>query len=145
MCPGFESLIRHHFLHPLESPAVQLVKCLLLAAALLAPAAHAQLRSVPADAKPGTLRHLQDMIVELDGKPARLSPGAQIRDRFNRLVLPTSLADKVVVKYLTDATGMVHRVWILTPEEVAEIPKPKPEPKKDEKKDAKKDDEKAQD
>ena len=149
MCPGFESLIRHHFLHPLESAAVQLVKCLLLAAALLAPAAHAQLRTVPADAKPATLRHLQDMIVELDGKPARLSPGAQIRDRYNRLVLPTSLADKVVVKYLTDATGMVHRVWILTPEEVAEIPKPKPkpkpEPKKDEKKDEKKDDGKAKD
>jgi hypothetical protein len=138
VCPGFESLIRHHFFHPLESPAVKLVKCLVLAAALLAPAAQAQLRTVPAEAKAGSLRHLQDMIVELDGKPARLSPGAQIRDTFNRLVLPASLVDKTTVKYLKDPTGMVHRVWILSPEEVAQIPKPKPPVKKDEKKDEEK-------
>jgi hypothetical protein len=124
---------------------VQLVKCLVLAAVVFASAAHAQLRAVPANAKPGTLRHLQDMIVELDGKPARLSPGAQIRDTFNRLVLPASILDKTTVKYLNDASGMVHRVWILSPEEIAQLPKPKPPAKKDEKKDAKKDDEKAKD
>jgi hypothetical protein len=118
---------------------VQPVKWFLLAAAALAFAAHAQLRTIPAEAKPASLRHLHDMIVELDGKPARLSPGAQIRDPYNRLVLPTSLAAKTVVKFLPDPSGMVHRVWILSPEEVAQIPKPKPAPKKDEKKDAEKD------
>jgi hypothetical protein len=45
----------------------------------------------------------------------------------------------VVVKYLTDAGGMVHRVWILTPEEVAQLPKPKPKPKPEPAKDEKKD------
>ena len=111
-----------------------------MAAAALAFAAHAQLRGIPAEAKPATLRHMQDMIVELNGKPARLSPGAQIRDPFNRLVLPASLAAKTVVKYQADASGMVHRVWILSPEEVARIPKtlPAPAPKKDEKKDEEK-------
>ena len=97
-------------------------------------AAHAQLRAIPEQAKPGVLRHLQEMIVELDGKPARLSPGAQIRDAHNRLVLPASLAEKAAVKYLTDGMGMVHRVWLLSPEEAAELPKPKPAPAKDEKK-----------
>lgn len=111
---------------PIESPAVQLVKYLLLALAIMAFAAHAQLRSIPADAKPGTMRHLQDMIVELDGKAVRLSPGAQIRDAANRLVLPTAVASKTVVKYLVDATGMVHRVWILSKEEVVRMPKTLP-------------------
>jgi hypothetical protein len=53
-------------------------------------------------------------------------------------VLPASLVDKTTVKYLKDPTGMVHRVWILSPEEVAQIPKPKPPVKKDEKKDEEK-------
>jgi hypothetical protein len=106
---------------------VHLLKCLVLVcAAALAALAHAQLRTIPADAKPATLRHVQDMIVELDGKLVRLSPGAQIRDSFNRLVLPTALASKTSVKYATDASGMVHRVWILSPEEAARLPKPQP-------------------
>jgi hypothetical protein len=91
----------------------------LLAALLAAGPAGAQLRSIPDTAKRGELRHLQDMIVELDGKQARLSPGAQIRDAHNRLVLPASLAGKTPVRYLPDASGMVHRVWILTPQEAA--------------------------
>jgi hypothetical protein len=105
---------------------VQFVKCLIVAAVMLAPAAHAQLRSIPADARPATLRHLQDMIVELNGKPARLSPGAQIRDSHNRLVLPSALAHSTVVRYQVDAVGMVHRVWILSREEVAQTPRTLP-------------------
>jgi hypothetical protein len=100
------------------------LKCLFLAAALLAAcAAHAQVRSIPAEARPATLRHVQDMIVELDGRMARLSPGAQIRDPFNRLVLPVSLAAGARVRYLADASGMLHRVWILSPEEEAKLPR----------------------
>ena len=117
---------------------MQLLRFLAIAGMAAAFAAQAQLRAVPEEAKPGVLRHLQDMIVELNGKPARLSPGAQIRDAHNRLVLPTSLATRTVVKFLPDSSGMVHRVWILSAEEVAQIPKPKPPPRKDEK-DIKKD------
>ncbi|HEX2199257.1 MAG TPA: hypothetical protein VHG88_11650 [Burkholderiales bacterium] len=105
---------------------MQLIKFVLVATLLLAPAAHAQLRAIPPEAKPATLRHLQDMIVELDGKPARLSPGAQIRDPYNRLVLPTALASRTAVRYQVDAAGMVHRVWILTREELARTPKTLP-------------------
>ena len=98
---------------------MRLVKYLLLADAVLAFPAHAQLRSIPPEAKPATLRHVQDMLVELDGKPARLSPGAQIRDPHNRLVLPSALVGKAQVRYVPDAAGMVHRVWILSPAEAA--------------------------
>jgi hypothetical protein len=80
-------------------------------------AALAQLRTIPQEAKRGELRHVQDMLVEIDGKRQRLSPGAQIRDPDNRLVLPVSLSEKSQVKYLLDASGLVHRVWILSAKE----------------------------
>jgi hypothetical protein len=98
--------------------------------------AAAQLRTVPPEAKRGTMSHLQDMIVQLDGKQQRLSPGAQIRDTSNRLVLPVALPPKSDVKYLLDGVGNVHRVWILSPAESAQADreKPKPPAKKDEKK-----------
>jgi hypothetical protein len=113
--------------------------------------AAAQLRTVPPEAKRGTMTHKQEMIVSLDGKDQRLSPGAQIRDTDNRLVLPVALPPKSDVKYLLDAVGNVHRVWILSAAESAQADKEKPKPpakkpaekkkdekKKDEKKDAKK-------
>lgn len=107
----------------------------ILAAALLVNPAAAQLRTIPSDAKLGEIRHLQEMLVELDGKPQRLAPGAQIRDADNRLLLPVSLTEKQSVKYLVDAQGMVHRIWVLTAEERARAekeapPKPGPTPVK---------------
>jgi hypothetical protein len=90
-----------------------------LALALACAAAHADLRSIPQEAKRGEMRHLQEMIVEIDGAPQRLAPGAQIRDAFNRLVLPTAVPPGSTVRYLVDAQGYVRQVWILTPEEAA--------------------------
>ena len=85
-----------------------------------------QLRTIPAEAKRGQMSHLQDMVVAIDGKPVRLSPGAQIRDPDNRLVLPVSLPANSDVRYVADDSGAVHRVWILTAEEKAQAPQPKP-------------------
>jgi hypothetical protein len=96
--------------------------------ACLASAAAAQLRTIPKEAVLGQLRHLESMLVEIDGKPRQLSPGAQIRDPDNRLVLPVSLVEKTQVRYLVDTMGMVHRVWILSAAERAALP-PKPSPK----------------
>ena len=88
----------------------------------------AQLRTIPKEARLGELRHLQDMYVEIDGKSRQLSPGAQIRDADNRLVLPTSLTGKAPVRYLVDGTGLVHRVWILSAQEKAKLPPKLPPP-----------------
>jgi hypothetical protein len=95
----------------------------LLAFAGLSTAATAQLRTIPQEAKRGEIRHLQDMLVEIDGKQQRLSPGAQIRDTDNRLLVPTALPEKSHVKYLFDRAGMVHRVWILSVKEKAQADK----------------------
>jgi hypothetical protein len=88
---------------------------------LLVPAlALAQLRTIPKDAKRGEIRSLGNMDVAIDGKKMRLSPGAQIRDADNRVLVPTALPADVKVKYLLDGQNMVHRVWILSPQEIAQ-------------------------
>ena len=88
--------------------------------------ASAQLRSIPDDAKRAQLRYVREMIVEIDGDRVLLSPGSQIRSVDNRIVLPSSLPqDSLSVKYMTDAGGLVHRVWILSQEEAARPDKKK--------------------
>src|SRR5476651_2610661 len=61
--------------------------------------AYAQLRSIPDDAKRGQLRFVREMVVEIDGTQARLSPGVQIRNTDNRILLPSALPqDSLLVK-----------------------------------------------
>jgi hypothetical protein len=96
----------------------------LLAVAGFSVAAMAQMRTIPKDARVGEIRHVQAMEVEIDGKPETLAPGAQIRDAENRVVLPTTITEKSHARYLVNDTGMVFRVWILSPREVAELPPP---------------------
>lgn len=116
---------------PLIRPICRLPMRRPLAAALvlcLASLAHAQLRTLPADAKRGQIRHLQEMTVQIDGKRARLAPGAQIRDAHNRIVLPAAVPAGSVVRYQIDAQGLVSRVWILTAREAAQSPVTLPAP-----------------
>lgn len=97
---------------------------LLIALAGATQLAQAQFRTIPADAKRGEIRHVGQMDVEIDGKKMRLSPGAQIRDPGNLIVLPAALPAGAKVKYLLDPQEMVQRVWILSPQEAAQ-PDPK--------------------
>ncbi len=98
---------------------MRLGKLLLWLALSAALSAYGQTRNIPKDAERGTIRHLQDMVVEIGGKVQRLAPGAQIRDASNRLIVPAAVPAGAPVKYVLDAAGMVRRVWILTPEEAA--------------------------
>jgi hypothetical protein len=90
-----------------------------IAACAVSASALAQLRNIPGDAKRGEMRHLQAMVVEIDGVPQRLAPGAQIRDASNRVIVPTAVTAGTPVKYVVNGQGLVHQVWILTPEEAA--------------------------
>ncbi|HSU63910.1 MAG TPA: hypothetical protein VLJ12_08590 [Burkholderiales bacterium] len=89
------------------------IALVLLAASL----ASAQVRNIPEDARVGEIRHLQEMVVEIDGAAQQLAPGAQIRDASNRIITPSAIPPGTRVKYLVDASGQVRQVWILTPEE----------------------------
>ena len=42
-----------------------------------------------------------------------------IRDADNRIVLPSHLRGEYRARALFDLNGQVHRVWLLTPEEIA--------------------------
>jgi hypothetical protein len=92
---------------------------LVLGLLALGAAAHAQARHIPADAKRGEIRHLHEMIVQIDGKALRLAPGAQIRDTANLIVVPTAIPAGALAKYMVNGQGEVFRVWILTPLEAA--------------------------
>ena len=75
------------------------------------------LRRIPDSATRGRIVHIQDNIVEIDGRPMRLSAGAQIRSRDNLFIVPMSLPPGALVKYTLDSSGQIHRVWVLTAEE----------------------------
>jgi hypothetical protein len=101
---------------------------LLLATALALPAAAQVQRNFTNKALRGELVFGTPPEVTLNGKPARLAPGAHIRDQNNRLVMPTTLVGgKAVVNYTTELEGMVLDVWLLTPAEIARQPWPRTE------------------
>ena len=83
-------------------------------------------RPIPEDTRRGDIRHVQDMVMAIDGKQMRLAPGANIRDRNNFIIMPAALPpDGALADYATDFNGQVFRVWLLTEEEAAR-PKKKP-------------------
>src|SRR5215471_16085502 len=86
---------------------------------LVAGAVSAQvpLRTIPQEAQRGFIRHVQEMIVEIDGTQRYLANGAQIRDTENRVVVPTAIPAGTLVKYLLDKDGFVLAVWFLTDQE----------------------------
>jgi hypothetical protein len=84
--------------------------------------AHAQsnVRQFPPAAERGTMVVTYPPIIQMDGKPDRLSPGARIRGTNSMLVLSGSIVGQsLVVNYVREPLGLVHEVWILTPEEAA--------------------------
>jgi hypothetical protein len=93
-----------------------------LAGALALAGAVAQtsvLRTLPEDAKRGTLSHIRDNLVSLDGRQTKLAPGAQIRGANNLILVPTALPKDSLVKYQLNGSGELFRAWVLTTEETA--------------------------
>jgi len=80
-------------------------------------------RGAPLGVKPALIAvSATPPIIQVDGKDDRLSPGARIRDRDNRLVLSGALAGKTVYSvYKRDASGLVHEVWLLNEEEFKKL------------------------
>jgi hypothetical protein len=95
-------------------------------ACLLSTAALAQVqRNFPADALRGTVVIGQMPEILLNAKPARLGPGARIRDQANMQPRPAELiGQKFVAHYTVDTQGYVKDVWILTPAELDRKPWP---------------------
>ena len=88
-------------------------------AVFCAGAAAGQVRTIPDDAERAQIRHVQENVIQLNGQPAQLAPGARIRDASNRLIVPMALPADAMVKYRLDEKGQVREVWVLTDEEAA--------------------------
>jgi hypothetical protein len=95
-------------------------------AVLLGSALPAQAQRVfQANALRGELVVTQPPEALLNGKPARLAPGARIRNPQNLIQVSGSLlGQKLAVNYTLDGTGEVRDVWILTAAELARQPWP---------------------
>ncbi len=82
-------------------------------------------RPFPATALRGELVVLQPPEVALNGRAARLAPGARIRGDNNLLQLSGALVNqRHTVNYTVDPSGLLLDVWILTTAERARLPWP---------------------
>lgn len=94
---------------------------------LSASAAQAQMpRPFPATALRGTLQITEPPEALINGQPARLAPGARIRDEQNLVQLSGRfVGQKLVVHYTVEnGTGLLKDLWILRPDELAKKPWP---------------------
>lgn len=102
--------------------------CLAAVALAIAPAlasAQAAARPIPEDAQRGTLSHLAETTLSLDGRAVKLAPGGTIRDASNLVIMPVTVPRDSIVRYRTNAAGEITSAWILTPEEAARPDGPK--------------------
>ena len=99
----------------------------LLATACIAVGAQAQTqRAFPQNALRGALVIGTAPEAMLNGGPARLAPGARIRNADNMVVVPSAvIGGPYLVNYTLDPSGLVKDVWILRPDEAAVQPWPR--------------------
>jgi hypothetical protein len=82
-------------------------------------------RFFPAKALRGTLVVGTPPEVTLNGRDARLAPGARIKDANDMVALSASLSgQKLVVHYTTDLSGLIMDVWVLNTVELENKPWP---------------------
>jgi hypothetical protein len=103
-------------------------RCLVLAATLVATAlpASAQVqRAFPQDALRGEIAVGNPPEIAVNGRSARLAPGARIRDQNNMLAMSAALSGvRFAAHYTIDTNGNVRDVWILRADELARKPWP---------------------
>ncbi len=105
-----------------------MLRCALLAAATVLcvqPAAAQAPRNFPATALRGEIVITQPPELLVNRQPARLAPGARIRDMNNMLVMSGAAAgQRMAVHYTLDLHGHVLEVWVLTAAELSRKPWP---------------------
>jgi hypothetical protein len=100
---------------------------LTLCAPVAAQTAPQRIPPIPQAAQGGVLVVAAPPEVLLDGKAARLSPGARIHGLNNLLVMSGSLIGQPLrVRYVRDTLGLIHEVWLLTEAEAAAFAQSRP-------------------
>ena len=81
-------------------------------------------RTLPPEAKLGVmLPPLGDGQVIINGKSMTLAPTAQFRSQQNLIVMSMSIQGPKDVVYITDASGAIYRVWMISAAEISALPK----------------------
>ena len=91
-----------------------------------------QTRKFPEGSKLGNLTAVSFPLFTINDQQVQMSAGGQIRGVDNLIILPSAANYTGLIRYQLDINGSLHRVWILTPDEVKEaesegqeVPKPK--------------------
>jgi hypothetical protein len=84
-------------------------------------------RVLPGNVVVGELQGVEYAHVRISDKMYRLAPGARIRDRHNRIVVPVSAPQSGRVVFNFDSLGQVLGLWILTNIEIPYYPLPEKE------------------
>ncbi|MBB3118078.1 hypothetical protein [Pseudoduganella violacea] len=94
--------------------------CALAACLLLLPAARAEERGFPLEARKGVLTPGYFPEVEIDGRPRRLAPAGRIFNQDNLSETPATLRGRQLpIAYIEDRDGLIERIWLLSREEAA--------------------------
>ena len=80
-------------------------------------------RILPQNAVSGELTASSYPYVVIGDRRFHLAPGSLIYDQNNRTILPNYLPRKATVLFTIDGNGDLHKMWLLTPEEVANLKK----------------------
>jgi hypothetical protein len=115
---GYNSALRHSPESIGKLWAVPLAALLMLAAI-----AHAQIRTLPPEARRATVGQQQYPLpfVDLGGAKVKLAPGGLIFDQHNRTIVHNALPPGANVVFTTDIHGDIRRIYILTPQEQAQF------------------------
>jgi hypothetical protein len=95
---------------------------IILAALSLSFSAYA-MRNFPTNAQTGELRGIQNGAAQVGDKIYRLTPATRIYDTNNLIVLPVSAPQSGRVAFVLDAQGFLSKIWVLTPQEAAQLMK----------------------
>jgi hypothetical protein len=105
-----------------------MLRCVFIAAVVASfslPALAQVQRNFPANALRGEIAVTQPPDLLLNGKPARLAPGARIRGLDNMLLLTGALGgQRAVVNFTLDTQGLILDMWLLRPDERSKQPWP---------------------
>jgi hypothetical protein len=95
-----------------------LLVIVIVLAVLPAPAFSQQVRNFPVDSRLGNLTAASFPLFTINGQQMQMGAGGQIRGVDNLIILPSTANYIGLVRYQLDIMGNLHRIWILTPDEV---------------------------
>ena len=112
--------IRHLLrIHPLSRICAALCTAAILASPMMVFAQdYTRLVPIPVGAQyGGRMTHVQGLQVWLNDQYVDLAPGVTIHDARNFMVLPIAVPANTPIRYITDLSGQISRIWLLSDDE----------------------------